>query len=804
MSGGKGIPSACARYADRLGLGEQRQAELLRAVAGHPPAEAMARLHGGLAGTEGKGLALAERSLAARLSLAGGELPASNVRRDLSGRPRLLTAPPIRRTPMAPSAWPLRPLSWPFRGAGQARASAPQRAGRFRRITLAVLILAQTLAASWAMIAVLPYHGTQPLEILILALFAILFAWVSAGFWTALTGFALLLARRDRHAISAPAAGAPKRARTAVVMPICNEDVARVFAGLRATYESLRTTGEDASFDFFILSDSGDPALLLAEVRAWLELCRAVDGFGRIFYRRRRQHIKKKSGNIADFCRRWGADYRYMVVLDADSVMSGHCLKALVGLMEANPKAGIIQTAPRSAGRETLHARIQQFASRVYGPLFVAGMHFWQLGEAHYWGHNAIIRVAPFMRHCALGRLPRGRRTIEIMSHDFVEAALMRRAGWGVWIAYDLPGSYEEMPPNLLDELQRDRRWCLGNLINARLFFAEGLHAAHRAVFATGIMAYLSAPLWFVFLLLSTLLLALHTLVPPQYFVHPYQLFPIWPEWHRSWATTLTAATALVLALPKLLAVLVLWLQGTRDFGGALRLALGVLLEFIYSMLLAPIRMLRHTRFVFSALFGRPTAWKSPPRADAETGWGEAVRRHGLHTLLGIAWAAIVYALNPAYLWWLLPVVGAMVLSIPLSVWSSRVAPGRRLRRAGLFLIPEESRPPPELQRLESLLRIPPPPSAGWVDAVVDPLANAIACAAARERRGPGAETQRRQLVETALKDGPAALSPSQRLALLDDWQVLSALHFEVWSSPNAHADWRAALDLPPCTAAIS
>ena len=190
-----------------------------------------------------------------------------------------------------------------------------------------------------------------------------------------------------------------------------------------------------------------------------------------------------------------------MVVLDADSVMSGECLTRLVRLMEANPDAGIIQTAPRAAGRDTLFARVQQFASRVYGPLFTAGLHFWQLGESHYWGHNAIIRVEPFMRHCALGRLPgRGRFGGEILSHDFVEAALMRRAGWAVWLAYDLAGSYEEMPPNLLDELKRDRRWCQGNLINLRLFFAEGLHPAHRAVFLTGVMAYMSAPLWFLFL----------------------------------------------------------------------------------------------------------------------------------------------------------------------------------------------------------------------------------------------------------------------------------------------------------------
>ena len=267
--------------------------------------------------------------------------------------------------------------------------------------------------------------------------------------------------------------------------------------------------------------------------QAWLDLCRAVEGFGGVFYRWRQHRIKRKSGNIADFCRRWGSNYRYMVILDADSVMSGECLTTLVRLMEANPNAGIIQTAPRAAGSETLYARIQQFANRVYGPLFIAGLHFWQLGESHYWGHNAIIRVAPFMRHCALARLPgRGALSGDILSHDFVEAALMRRAGWAVWIAYDLPGSYEEMPPNLIDELKRDRRWCQGNLINSRLFLAQGLasgaprglHDRRHGVRVGA--AVVPVPDSVDRVARGTYAGRADILRPPS------QLFPLWPEWH--------------------------------------------------------------------------------------------------------------------------------------------------------------------------------------------------------------------------------------------------------------------------------
>lgn len=617
-----------------------------------------------------------------------------------------ITAPPVRRSSMAPRQWPGQRVQGRDTGAicDSPDPGCPwYGAAAVRRTTLLLLVVAQTWLATAYMTGVLPYQGRQPLEVAMLVLFAILFAWISAGFWTAMAGFALLLRGGDRHAIAGTASKSPidDGARTAIVMPICNEHVERVYAGLRATYESLERSGELRHFDFYVLSDSSDPGIRAAETRAWHELCLAIGGFGRVFYRWRRHRIKRKSGNIADFCRRWGSCYRYMVILDADSVMSGHCLTQLVRTMEANPGAGIVQSAPRAVGRDTLHARVQQFASSVCGPVFTAGLHFWQLGESHYWGHNAIIRVAPFMRHCALGRLPgRGPLAGEILSHDFVEAALMRRAGWAVWIAYDLPGSYEEVPPNLADELARDRRWCQGNLMNFRLFLMKGLHPAHRVVFVTGVMAYASAVLWFVMLILATALLAVHTLSAPQYFVRPYQLFPMWPEWRPDRAIALFSTTATLLFLPKLASVLLILRRDAVRYGGALRLSLGALGELILSAMLAPVRMLFHTQFVLAPLIGWTVQWKSPPRQNAETGWKEGLRRHGWHTLLGIGWAALVYWLNPMFLWWLLPIVGALALSIPLSVCMSRVAPGLSLGRAGLFTIPEELRPPPEIARL--------------------------------------------------------------------------------------------------------
>jgi membrane glycosyltransferase len=466
--------------------------------------------------------------------------------------------------------------------------------------------------------------------------------------------------------------------------------------------------------------------------------------------------------------------------------------------MEKHPDAGIIQTAPRAAGRDTLYARIQQFSTRVYGPLFTAGLHYWQLGESHYWGHNAIIRVKPFMEHCALALLPgKGTFSGEILSHDFIEAALMRRAGWKVWIAYDLDGSYEEMPPNLLDELKRDRRWCQGNLMNFRLFLARGMHAVHRAVFVTGVMAYLSAPFWLLFLILSTGLLAQHTLTPPTYFTEPWQLFPTWPQWHPEKALMLFSATATLLFLPKILSVLLVWKDGSREFGGPLRLTMSMFIEMIFSMLLAPVRMLFHTHFVVAAFMGWALRWKSPAREDSETTPGEAFRHHGFHTLVGLVWGGGIFWLNPTFLPWLLPIVGSLVVAIPVSVYSSRVVHGVRFRKKRLFVIPEEAAPPLELCETERHLDASPLPRS-FVDAVVDPAFNAVTCVSGihHPRRSAAARNLRERLITTLLTKGPASVPDAQKNALLADPVFLSRLHFAVWTSEQAHPDWKQATGL--------
>ncbi|MCM5703586.1 glucans biosynthesis glucosyltransferase MdoH [Larsenimonas salina] len=808
-------------YLERLALETSEPKERRKLLSGSSSDLTLSQLHrylGTTGDTAEPGQDPASLSVLRRLELAYGSSPLAPpavLGHDPKGRVRIATAPPVSRASMAPKPWTTSPFKRMSKSIKlkrgeikpwQRKQQAPdapkryhwQKVGTARRWTLAVLTVAQSAMAVMYMTSILPYKGTTPLEIAILVLFALLFAWVSSGFWTALMGFFQLLKGRDRYSITAsatPDADIVDSARTALVMPICNEDVDRVFAGLKATYESVQKTGQGHLFDFYVLSDTYDPELCLAEQHAWMRLCREVDGFGRIFYRRRRRRVKRKSGNIDDFCRRWGSLYRYMLVLDADSVMTGHCLKRLVQLMEANPDAGIIQSAPVAAGSNNLYSRLQQFATSVYGPLFTAGLHFWQLGESHYWGHNAIIRVEPFMYYCSLAPLPgKGALAGEILSHDFVEAALMRRAGWGVWIAYDLPGSYEEMPPSLLEELQRDRRWCHGNLMNFRLFMVRGMHPVHRAVFLTGVMSYLSAPLWFLFLVLSTVMLGIHTMSEPVYFPEPGMLHPQWPEWHPGKAVALFSTTLTLLFLPKILSIILLWVKGAKLYGGRARLGLSMVLESLFSMMLAPVRMLFHTRFVLAALLGIQIKWKSPSRDSSETPWREAVVRHGPQTVLGLVWTAGVWYLDPRFLWWLAPIVGALILSIPVSVISSKVGLGIKSRRKRLFLIPEEAKPARELRatkryvrHAEALRETP-----RFIDAVVDPVENAFACAmgVARHGESDALERSRKRYLEEVLEHGPHGVPNALKLQLIDDPILLSRLHYTVWQERERYPEW--------------
>lgn len=625
--------------------------------------------------------------------------------------PNAVTAPPINRGSMVPRPWRgfwnslgtaalagASRLLPPYQPGAPRAAVEPepwQRAAARRRATIAALTLVWTVLAAALFAHLQPDGGNPWLQGGQLLLFVVLSAWVLTGFVTALMGFWVSLFG-DRHTLRAADVrdhAMNPQARTAIIMPICNEDVATVFAGLRATCDSLAATGEAGVFDVFVLSDSYHPDIQRAERAAWENLRAELSARNgqapvEVYYRLRTRRSHRKAGNVADFCRRWGRDYRYMIVLDADSVMSGRCLVDMVKLMEANPRAGIIQSATQAVGHATLHARAQQFASRVTGRLFTLGMQFWQLGESHYWGHNAILRVEPFMRHCALAPIPgTGGMAGGIMSHDFVEAALMRRAGYHVWLVSDLQGSFEQQPPDLLSELQRDRRWCQGNLQNARLMAEPGLHRVHRAMFAIGTMSYLSAPLWLAFLGFGTVLLLSEQSAAAGWGAVPAELRALW-----AWTLSL-------LFMPRVLGLIAVFLRREqRFFGGGVTLMLSALTETALAVLQAPIRMLAHSLFVVIALTGLKLEWKSPPRAASGIAWADAAHRLAPMSA-GIALlGAGVALLDAGALLWLAPVMLPLLLAIPLTVATSHVELGTWMRARGLLLIPEESWSPSVLR----------------------------------------------------------------------------------------------------------
>ena len=650
--------------------------------------------------------------------------------------------------------------------------------------------------------------GWSALSTILLGLFIILFLLTAVGCIHGICGFVLRRTAEPRRITrmsdfrKASIAGSS----TAIVFPVYNEQVLRVYEGLRATYESLEKTGELERFDFFILSDSTEPDRWIEEERRWLDLIRDLDALGRIYYRRRFNNEGKKSGNVRDFLNTWGKRYRYFLVCDADSVMRGDTLVDLVKLMETNPNVGLIQTMPALVNAESLFGRIQQFANRLYAPIFIAGLNFWTEGFGNYWGHNAMIRTEPFMTWCDLPYLP-GIKPFggQILSHDFVEAALLLKANWQVWLAYDLEGSYEEAPQAMLDNAGRDRRWCQGNLQHAVVLFVRGLRGISRIHLLLGIFGYLASPLWLLFLLTFnfTLWFKIHTGLSEIVVRSRTPFIELTGPEHAFLIFIICMA---VLFLPKVLALVDLALQPKlrRSFGGLRHAAASAVLETLFSAFHAPLQMLWHSKFVATILFGVGVNWGPQQRTADGVSWTEAVRGHWQHTLIGLGWGAVVWWLDPYTFWWFAPVMAGMVCSIPLSVFTSRRSCGAKARAAGLFLTPEEISPPEQLAGLaahmaalekagESAAR---PRYSGLADAVLDPYVNAIHVSLLRERRlnpEQAAELERlgighpqaQVLGEKLLTQGPEGLKREERLLVLSDPDTMSWAHRQAWLRPS-------------------
>lgn len=676
-----------------------------------------------------------------------------------------------------------------------------------RAVFFITVVVVDVIATLW-LIDLFWYMGFQKAHFPLLAVFIVLNGLLVLGSFHALFGaFDMLLSGRKRAVrITRLAEGVagPLTKRHAVVMPVYNEDSIKVCARIEAIYKSIEATGNLESFDLFILSDTRNPDLWVMEEVAWTNLCRRLGAFGRIYYRRRKLNENRKAGNIGDFVRCWGGGYEAMLVLDADSLMDGGDIVKMARVMEAFPRLGILQTPPKLIRGSSLFTRLQQFAMRLYGPLFIRGLNYWQLGSGSYWGHNAFIRIQPFSEFCELPALP-GREPFggRILSHDFVEAALMVSAGWEVWLAWDIEGTYEEAPPTLVDHLIRDRRWMQGNLQHMWLIFARKLPFPTRMHLFMGIMAYLGSPLWFLFLVLGTWIAwdrVSSSLSRLTFEGHVQRLFGIDAVMQ---SVILTAFIFLLLFLPKILAVTRAALVPSvrRSFGGALPLLAGSFLESILSMLLAPCIMVAHTLMVLGIVLGRSVGWGTQNRETDGTSWGDAMRFHAVPTVLGIGWTALAIYIGPVFAAWMSPILAGLLFSVPVSVWTSRASIGRVFSKRGILSTPEELKVPSVIlladaatAAVDPALDAASPMRLGVVAAVVDPYVNGVHVSLLE----PGELSEGDQiLAERCLSLGPTGLSGGELSELLYCGPAMLMMHRAVWlrSIEGIHPVWTLAVD---------
>jgi membrane glycosyltransferase len=575
---------------------------------------------------------------------------------------------------------------------------------------IGVFLLAGALAVFGGVAAynTLQVGGVSPLEFLNLVLFQVLFAWIAYALACALIGFGVSLGGGSQtvNLVSEGPIQTPV-GLTAILMPVHNEEPHGVVARLCNVDASLRALGVADRFHLFLLSDTRDAQIREAEIAAFDRLRRATGQAARLFYRLRADNQGRKAGNVAEWVRRFGGAYDYMVVLDADSVMDGDTLARLADAMDQQPRTGLIQTVPRLVNRKSVFGRVQQFASRLYGPMLSDGLAHTSGTAGNYWGHNAIIRVAAFAGHAGLPRL-RGPRPLggEILSHDFVEAALLRRAGWDIRLAPQLEGSFEECPPSLPDMMVRERRWCQGNLQHLPLIAARGLHWMSRVHLAQGVLTYLMPPLWLLFLLVGAALSATTT----------HMGRAGWDDESLDMLKWLLAISLLSLFIPRVLALFraLARPEERAAWGDSRKLVVGVLCETALSALMAPIMMTAQTKAIFDIVLGRDSGWAAQRRSDGSLSWDEAKRTHWPQTAFGIAFGLIAFVAAPSAAVWMLPVILGLVLAIPISVFTADPALGMRLERAGVFVTPEERTPSPVLAGLTKGEPRPQTPALDW------------------------------------------------------------------------------------------
>lgn len=559
--------------------------------------------------------------------------------------------------------------------------SAP---GWLRRAAFIVPIAGFTALAT-ALAAWLSAGIADPLRWPLLALLAANVLYAALTGWPTVLGFLARLSGRALQVAAVPSG----QSRTALVMPIHQENPRAVFAAVEVMAQAIAASGMP-DVDLFVLSDTHDPGIAAEEMRAFAALRTRVPT---LRYRRRTSNAGRKVGNLAEFCATWGDRYDYMVVLDADSLMGAGTVATLIGLMDANPGVGMVQTVPYPVGRETLFARVQQFAARLYTPMLVEGLTFWQQGDGNYWGHNAIVRIAPFVAHCGLPVLP-GREPFggEILCHDVVEAGLMRAAGWDVWVLPQVMESYEALPANLIDFASRERRWCQGNLQHARLLDRPGLRPVGRFHLGYGVLHYVSGPLAVLFLALATLDAAMGGGFVPAVLLGGGAVHYV-----------LGALVLGLLYAGKLLSLGTALFDDreAQSYGGRIRLIASAVLEQVAALAISAMLIVFYTRYVAALLLGQTVRWDAQPRDDRGVSWAEGWMRLRGAALLGLGWLLLLLQTDAAMLAWCAPLVFGLILAMPMAIWSSRTGLGGLARRWGLFLTPEERSPAPILRAFQ-------------------------------------------------------------------------------------------------------
>ncbi|MSU89454.1 glucans biosynthesis glucosyltransferase MdoH [Rhodobacteraceae bacterium 2CG4] len=517
---------------------------------------------------------------------------------------------------------------------------------------------------------------------------AILICGVAAAFWIALSVATAVLGCLPRR--SRPAAPPARPLDVAVLLPLHGEDAHAVAANLRALMAGLSAAGPRHRFALYVLSDTRDPAAALAEQRVMVHLGATLPG-SRVHYRRRPENLRFKAGNLQDWVQRWGGAHDAMLVLDADSVMTPDTVLRLADALAAEPRLGLVQTVPRLIGGQTPWARAQQFSNTIYGATLGRGLALWAGSAANYWGHNAMIRTRAFAAAAGLPDLP-GRRPFGglILSHDFVEAALLRRAGWRVRFLPEAEGSFEETPPTPIAHILRDRRWCQGNLQHLRLLGAAGLHPLSRMHMLQGAVGYLSSILWLVLMICWVLVGNGQGDGPIRYFSDTNPLFPAWPDMDLVSRILILGLIYGMLVAPKILGALRYWAgdPALRGVGGPLCFLGSILAEMLLSILLAPMLMIQHVIAVMRSLAGIDAGW-TPPRRDAPD-LRACLRFHAAELVLGVG-MCMLFALGELTLW-LLP-VGVSLAAAPVLSRALSARPGWARH---LFRTPQETGLGPE------------------------------------------------------------------------------------------------------------